>query len=127
MSGSKAPRHSVDFMTEGEILVRGTLDPHEALKLLFEEDPEDVDWRLDDRLYEVARPREGISGDPEPTKKAVDAFADWLHGLLERPHCRYWRKVNCLPSSEGEFEGWSWALHPAEQGKPGAFPGVEFR
>jgi hypothetical protein len=122
MPGSKAPRFSVDFLTEGEILVRGTLDPHEALKVVFEEAWDEGD--IDDRLYEVARPH--FPDDPEPTQKAINEFADWLFELLEKPRCRYWRKVNCLSSAWFASEGWAWALHPAEQGKPGAFPGVEF-
>lgn len=123
MPGSKAPRYGVDILTEGEILVRGTLDPHEALKILFEEGSDELN--VEDLLYEVARPR--YDDDPEPTTKAVDAFATRLFELLENPRCRYWRKVNCLPSAWFASEGWAWALHPAEKGKPGAFPGVEFR
>lgn len=73
MPGSKAPRFSVDFLTEGEILVRGTLDPHEALKVVFEEAWDEGD--IDDRLYEVARPH--FPDDPEPTQKAINEFADF--------------------------------------------------
>lgn len=122
MPGSKAPRYAVEVMNDGEILVRGTLDPHEALKIAFSEEWDDLPHDFDDMLYEVARPREAYDL-YEVTPKAVTEFADALNVLLECAHCRYWRKIPYPPSSD-EFGGYE--VRPAEQGKPGAFPGVMF-
>lgn len=119
----KVPKFSVERLSEGEILVRGTLDPVMALKLAFEE--ADELYRLDDWLYDLSGP----SRDPaewEHTPESVSIFADRLYGMLAQARSRYWRKVNCLPSAEGAFDGCAWMLHPAIKGRPGAFPAVEF-
>lgn len=125
MPGSKAPRYAVDVMEEGEILVRGTLDPHEALKVVFSEDWDDLPTDLDDLLYQAAHPRYPEDG-YKITDEAVNKLAEALFEMLERARCQYWRKIPCLPSSYGFYEGWAYELRPAEKGKPGAFPGVEF-
>jgi hypothetical protein len=122
---SKRPEHSVEQLSEGEILVRGTLDPVMALKVAFEA----VDYlglyRLDDWLYELSGPSH-VPTEWIITPESLSAFADQLYEMIGDALCRYYRKVNCLPNSEGEFDGHSWMLHTAVKGSPGAFPAVEF-
>lgn len=121
MPGSKAPRYSVEQLNDGEILVRGTLDPSEALKIAFSEEWSDLPVDLDDMLYEVARPREAYDL-YEVTPKAVGEFSAALAGMLERAQARYWRKI----PFRSDYDGGGYDLRPAEAGKPGAFPGVVF-
>jgi len=125
MPGSKAPRFAVEVMNDGEILVRGTLDPHEALKVAFSEEWDDLPHDFDDALFETARPREGIDT-YQLSDKAINALADLLFVLLDCAHCQYWRKIPCHPSSYSADNGWAYEVRPAEQGKSGAFPGVMF-
>lgn len=121
---------AVDSMAEGEILVRGTLDPMEALKLLFEDGMFCAE--IHDMLGGVARTgkywheasQTRVEGLVDPD--AVGAFADWCHGKLRDARSGYYRKVNCLESSYGAGEGWRWALHEAPGPGRGAFKAVEF-
>lgn len=122
MPGSKAPRFNVEQLNDGEILVRGTLDPYEALKIAFSEEWADLPVDLDDMLYEVARPREAYDL-YEVTPEAVSEFGEALFAMLGRAQARYWRKVP-FPMSEDGDGGYD--LRHAEKGKPGAFPGVVF-
>lgn len=119
----------VTSMSEGEILVRGTLDPNEALKVVFEQ----VDGfdRFEERAHGVFRGDHYVSETGEVVQSLVapdkvSDFADYLHEMLAKAITGYHRKVHCLDNSYGSYEGWSWALHPAEQGRRGAFPAVEF-
>jgi hypothetical protein len=121
MPGSKTPRYSVEMLNDGEILVRGTLDPHEALKIAFSEEWDDLPVDLDDMLYQVARPR--FESDASVTPEAIAEFGEALFAMLERAHARYWRKVPFPPSY---YENGGFSLLRAEKEKPGAFPAVVF-
>lgn len=135
----KRPRtkYAVDYMSEGDWLVRGTLDPMEALRLVVDELgdgwatdrllwgvsretwPDDIDFVLPDR---AGKPR---YGDVDQT--AVGLMAGYLYELLEKARPGLYRKVHCLPSSEGYQEGCSWELGYAKTKGPGVFEGVFFR
>ncbi|WP_326474816.1 hypothetical protein [Actinophytocola sp.] len=113
-------------MSEGDILVRGTEDPMRALELLVAH--LDEDYRGDDMLAGVAPPRPGIEPDDyELDPAAIQAMADWCHTLLANARPGWYRKIHCLPHSEGDWEGWSWQLGYANGPARGAFQGVYFR
>ena len=103
---------AVHFMTEGDILVRGTDDPVVALgHAVGEIDDVTPGW---------------FSWDPTELWDLADA-QDWCTSALSRARVGYYRIVNCLPSSRGADEGWSWAMHYATGPGRGAFRGVYFR
>lgn len=113
---------------EGEIFVRGTLDPQLALKLVIE--AADELTRVEELLCFGARECNCLP-DPEahqePTPKAIAELADWCHDMVTTAMTGYWRKVNCLPGSYEAEDGYAWILHGANKGEYGAFPGVQFR
>jgi hypothetical protein len=123
----KRPRtkYGVDVMTDGDWLVRGTLDPMEALRLVVDVMHEHhVGY---DQLHGVCPEMydgERTFGEHDPA--AVDRMADYLFGLLERACPGLYRKVHCLPGSEGAGEGWDWVLGYANERGPGVFEGVNF-
>lgn len=116
MAGS---RYSVDQLSDGEILVRGTEDPVDALRIAVE--------RLDElpRLEYVI---DGAMGEhaENPVQEGRE-IGEYLNRMLDSVSgIRWWRKVNSLPNSEGEANGWCWTLYPAEPHTQGAFRAVQF-
>lgn len=109
-------KYGVDFMSEGDFLVRGTLDPMEALRLAVEED-------IDCVIAGFYTTPEQEDLDP----KDVQLLAEELHERLQKARPGYYRKVHCLPGSDGDWEGWTWQLNYASGPGRGAFPGVYFR
>lgn len=112
------PDYSVDFLSEGDVVVRGTEDPMQALAWTVDE-ADDIEGALD--LF-GARPDDG-----EVIPEAVDGVAEWCHQMLATARVGYYRKVACLPNSYGAWEGWRWQLQFASGPGPGAFRGVYFR
>lgn len=106
-------------MTEGEVLVQGTLDPMEAMKIAFE------DWtniyRLEESMYCVGRWHEGdLYEENEITPETVRNFGDYLFDMLARARPGLYRKV---PTRD---EDYVWMLWPVDKPGRGAFPAVEF-
>lgn len=115
----------VDAMYDGEWIVRGTLDPAEALGAVIGE----WDGERDDSMFEGVSPetwRGGRFYGPLDLE-AVQEMADWCHDMIASAESGWWRKVHCLPNSEGYDDGWTWQLLPAREGSRGAFRGVYFR
>jgi len=107
-------KFGVDKMSEGNWLVRGTLDPVEALKFVVDE-MDAVGAGAGERRY----------GDLDP--RAVQTVADWCHDMLQHARPGLYRKNPCGPGSWGrECEGWAWNLGYAKQRGPGTFEGVYF-
>lgn len=105
----------VDLMTEGQILVRGTRDPMEALRLYVDclhiQDP--------DILYGVTPD----GGDPDLC--AVECMADRLHYMLATARPGLYRKIHCLPSSL-LYDECAWQIGFAKAKGPGVFEAVYF-
>lgn len=104
----------------GSVLVRGTLDIHEALR----------EWAdvLDDVLYDAWF--DCASRDPDdpawtPPPEQVNQFADHVNDMLTTARAHYWRFRPTSPS-EREAYGWTYWLDHGTQGRRGSFPGVEF-
>lgn len=116
------PELRCDHMEEDSWLVRGTLDPHEALQAILthihEQPLQDyVGWDVRAVSYD---------GDELADRQHdIDHAAYWCHSMLETAQAGTWRKVHCLPNSYGDGEGWGWQLHSSKPGR-GAFPGVYF-
>jgi hypothetical protein len=118
---------TVDDMAEGEFLVRGTQDPMEALRLVVDVMHENWTQDMLDGVApgQIYRLGQGLV-DNEPNQDAIDYLAAWLYGMLEAAQPGLYRKVNCLPGSFGEGEGWRWQLGFAKTKGPGVFEGVLF-
>lgn len=128
-------KFSVDKMSEGDWLVRGTLDPLEALKFIVDvmnEHSEDGDlWGVSPAVYpddpmfglDAGKPK---YGDLNPN--AVQVMADWCHAMLQHARPGLYRKNPCGPGSYGrECENWAWTLGYADERGPGVFEGVYFQ
>lgn len=123
----RPPKHAVDFLTEGEILVRGTKDPIEAIRIFFEIGDLDMIEFLDGLFDNEPTLFDREANDwitPTPERIGRE-LGDWINHRLANAMPGHYRKVHCLPSSWASYEGWGWALHPANPGS-GAFPAVEF-
>jgi len=110
-------KYSVDFMAEGDVLVRGTDDPMQALALVVDE--------LDDGTHGYLI--DGVQPGDEVDPAGVEDAAAWCHDMLTRARVGYYRKIGCLPNSYGAYGGWSWQLGYADGPCRGAFLGVYFR
>jgi hypothetical protein len=122
---SAKAKTKVDSMAEGEFLVRGTTDPMEALRSLVAEMHEH--WT--EPLLDGVSPWERADGSRmygEHDPDAIDYLAAWLYGMLEAAQPGLYRKVNCLPGSYGDGEGWRWQLGFAKAKGLGVFEGVLF-
>ncbi len=125
---SKRPKYDVSWMTEGDILVRGTLDSMLALKLIV--DTMDEESAGDDLLWGVAPPYEEnrpgyLYPTPEECKAAVEHIAWWCYNKLTHATSGHFRKVHQLPGMWG-YEEYTWELqHVAHKGR-GTFEGVYF-
>ena len=121
---SERNKFSVDGLSEGEWLVRGTLDPQLALSLVVDVMDE---GDLESLLYGVS-PGAHVDrpwyGDLDP--EAVQRVADWCHHMIDSAVPGLYRKVHCLPNSYGAYHGWAWDLRPADARGPGVFEAVEF-
>lgn len=102
------------------VLVRGTLDVHEALRAWADELDDGVIY---DGFYDCAGvPRAGI--DPEGWEaepKDVVAFGDHVHDMISTAHVRYFRFRPAQPDDEYRF----WCDN-GTRGQRGSFPGVWF-
>lgn len=115
----KRSRFAVDFLSEGDVIVRGTTDPMQALEWAVGE-LDDCNGGPD--IYGVEP-----NDDEDPDPAAVAAMAAWCHTMLTSARPGYYRKVHCLENSYGAFEGWGWTLSYAKGPARGAFQGVYFR
>jgi hypothetical protein len=105
----------VHLYSEGGFLVRGTRDPHEALKLAVAADEDFVlggyyctpDW--EDGIHE-----EG----------SIDILADTMHAWLK---CAHPGRYRIVPVNPRAFDDCTWRTYPAGSGGNGTFDAVEFR
>jgi hypothetical protein len=118
-------KQEVYAMAEGETLVRGTLDPMEAVRLIVDH-PEDT--ILDDFLWGVSREEdhngERLRGDHDP--ELVQAMADKLHWMLAFAKPGLYRKNPVGRGTYADGNGWTWQLGHATAKGPGTFEGVWF-
>jgi len=107
----KRTKTAVHIYREDGFLVRGTLDPMEALKLAIEEDE---DCRIAGYYttpdWDVIDPRD------------IDMLADILHGHLATARPGLYRVVPA-PRDDDDYR---WYVWPADARGPGVFEGVEF-
>jgi hypothetical protein len=108
--------YSVDFLSEGDVIVRGTDDPMQALAWAVGEMDDITHGDLID----------GVQPGDEVDPVGVQDAADWCHDMLSRARVGYYRKAGCLPYSYGACSGWSWQLLYADGPGRGAFLGVYF-
>lgn len=120
------PSTAVHFFTEGDgFVVRGTLDPHEALALAVAEFDECEQWEYDAMLAGVAPPRPGIN-DPEIDPDAVREMADRCHEWLATARPGLYR-MSIAPPGDREAYGVVWWLASCSKPGRGVWRGVEFR
>jgi hypothetical protein len=125
----KRSKTCVYFYREEGFLVRGTLDPMEALKLAIAIDSE---HRIGGYWQDViVAEREGIEefpprrdGDPA---NWVRLFGDHLHALLAAAQPSLYRIVPVGPNHYLADEGYAWLAQRADAYGPGVFKAVEFR
>lgn len=98
------------------MLVRGTLDPMEAVRIYVD--------RLNELDFDVLYGVLPDGGDPDPF--AVQCMADRLHDMLATARPGLYRKIHCLPSSL-LYDECSWQIGYAKAKGPGVFEGVYFR
>lgn len=114
----KPTKYGVYPMSEGELLVRGTTDPYEALRFLVDT-AGDEHFKME-YLPEIGPDEiEGWDGDPID----VQIVADWLHRTAADAEVGYFRMCVCSPDHP---EGWSWQLGRAKAPGHGIFQGVYF-
>lgn len=107
----KRSETAVHIYREDGFLVRGTLDPMEALKLAIEEDEDcQIAGYFTTPDWDVINPRD------------VDMLADILHGLLAAARPGLYRIVPA-PRDDDDY---SWFARPVDARGPGVFEGVEF-
>lgn len=104
--------HDVYDMTEGEILVRGTLDPTEALKHAIDGNS----YRTDHYLHAFS----------EKTPEAGRVLGDTLLSMLSTAKPGLYRKNPVGRGTAGDDQGWKWQLGFASAKGPGTFEGVLF-
>ncbi|ACU39379.1 hypothetical protein [Actinosynnema mirum] len=110
---------AVHFFEEDGFLVRGTLDPREALRLAVAHDED----------FEIAYQTAAEAGrDPDrpgatPLPATVDELADLCHDLLAEARPGLYRIVPARPNNHG----YSWFCHTARERGLGVFEGVMFR
>lgn len=118
----KRTKTAVRHYHDGGFLVRGTLDPMEALKIAISIDSE---HRIGDYWGDVIYAER--HGEPFPRRpdgepaEWVRLFGDHLHSLLANARPGLYRVV---PAPQDD--DLSWYVWPAKQRGPGVFEAVEF-
>src|SRR5438105_4487198 len=117
MATATRTKTAVYTMVEDEWLVRGTLDPMEAVRLIVDEMTETL-------LRDVSpdRPNPISASD----KVTVDCLTEFLYGLLEKARPGLYRKNPVGPGQYGHHDGWAWQIGYAKERGPGVFEGVYF-
>lgn len=116
---------AVHQMVEGEVLVRGTTDPTDALRLVLEDD---VPWSWEEVL-------EGLEPDYHEcehvhrTEEELEAWkreaAEFFARRLDPANHRVgWFRIN--PVGPDHPEGWTWQLGYCDGPGPGNFQAVYF-
>lgn len=121
---ARRPPTAVHFFTEGDgLVVRGTLDPQEALALAVAE--LDEHYPYEEMLFGVSPAASlGYQEDGyEVVPEAVAAVADLLHGWLAGARPGLYR-MNVAPRADREDLGVSWWLATAREPGPGVWRGV---
>lgn len=108
----KRSKTSVHFLVEEGILVRGTLDPHEALRLAIDSN--------DGYLYDCVR---DVDRKAPIDPVMITAFGNHLHGLLSGAKPGLYR-MNV--AREDDWQGCAWYLGHGRQRGRGVFEGVTF-
>lgn len=125
MNAVTRTKHDVYALAEGETLVRGTLDPMEAIRLAVDHTEDTI---LDDYLWGVSREEDHngdrVYGDLDPL--AVQAIADKLHWMLTFAKPGLYRKNPVGRGTYADGNGWTWQLGHAKAKGPGTFEGVLF-
>lgn len=117
----KRSKTCVHFYREEGFLVRGTLDPMEALKLAISTDSE---HRIGGYWMDVIFAER--HGEPFPRRPDGDPaewvrlFGDHLHALIASARPGLYRFV---PTQD---EDYAWYVWPAKERGPGVFEAVEF-
>jgi hypothetical protein len=112
---SKRAKTAVHFYLEDGFLVRGTLDPHEALKLAVAHDD---DFEMRYWCAEMACRND----DDDPTADDVSALADLCHELIREARPGLYRIVPAQPDDDE----YSWFCRPASAPGRGVFEAVSF-
>jgi hypothetical protein len=116
---------AVHFFHDGDgFVVRGTLDPQEALALAVAE--LDEHYPYGDLLYGVAPQHAGQRDDYEIEPAAVAAMADRCHEWLRTARPGLYR-MRPASTSDRDAYGVAWWLQQATQRGRGVWQGVEFR
>lgn len=112
MTARTRSKHDVYDMTEGSILVRGTLDPTEALKLVVDAGC----WRVDHFTYSYS----------DQTPESGRALGDVLLAMLASAKPGLYRRNPVAPGTWQDDEGWGWQLGYGKEKGHGTFEGVLF-
>jgi hypothetical protein len=116
------------FYREEGFLVRGTLDPMEALKLALAVDSEHriggywMDVIVAERHGEPFPQRP--DGDPA---EWVRVFGDHLHAVLKTARPGLYRIIPVGPNHHLADDGYAWLSRRVDECGPGVFEGVEFQ
>lgn len=119
-----ATTFAVHFLSDGGFVVRGTMDVHEALALVV--DDEGFDERFDFDLAGVAPPRPGIEGPdykiaPEAVAQMADRCYEWIKGAKPGLY-----RMNPASIGDREDERITWWLRPVDSPGRGVWRGVLF-
>lgn len=107
---------AVHFFLEGGFLVRGTLDPHTALKLAVEE----ADAYQLGYCCEMAQRPDDDSDEPDP--ECIRDLGDLCHALIANAKPGLYRIVPSPPDNDE----YGWFMWGANKRGPGVFEGVVF-
>jgi hypothetical protein len=116
---AKRSKNAVHFYLEDGFLVRGTLDPQEALKLAVAHDDDFTEryWAAEEAGRMTDEP------DENPNPDAITALANTCHELLADARPGLYRIVPA-PRDDDEY---TWFCRPASTRGPGVFEAVSFQ
>lgn len=116
-------RESIYHMTEGEILVRGTNDPTEAIRIITECDYEE-NWCWEDIIDGIRRDGtfDPTLTDHDKAALVAEAAEFFTRQLKPQNHRTGWFRKNVQPPGSD----YSWMLGEPSGPGPGNFRGVVF-
>lgn len=118
---SKTAKTAIYHMTEGEILVRGTTDPTEAIRIIVASDYEE-NWRWEEVIDGIAPDADDLDNEAEEEARKLEAAEFFTRRLEPKNHTAGWFRRN-VQAPGGDY---TWMLGHENGPGRGNFRGVLF-